>query len=431
MAAASALALALPLAVAVTMSMLMSPAAVATLTQRPLPTPPATSRPPSPLPSLTTGVSRSARVASFPPAPVTPSGAGSPAAAAVTPVPVLVGPVATSPPGSAYPPLPTVLPVPPLRVVGNTVVDARGTIVIFRGVQRNGLEGDSSAKETGLPWTQTETAAIASWGTNIVRIPLSGAMWLPGCPTQYNPVYPVQVDQIVKWVTSLGMVALLDLHYAPVVRCGPQSFAPMAAKNPALDFWAQVAARYKTNPLVAFDLYNEPHDIPSAVWRDGGQVRYGAISYTAAGMQEMYDTVRATGAQNLVFVSGDRWGADPSPILDGHALTGSNIVYATHAYTCPRPDAACESDPSNLDFAFSTGWSTVQAAYPVALTEFGWPNSADPRYDANSIAYAESHGWGWIAFQWNPGGYWSLTQDSTSWAPTPAGQVVSAAIRAP
>ena len=60
-------------------------------------------------------------------------------------------------------------------------------------------------------------------------------------------------------VTSLGMVAMLDLHWnAPG---GQQSNAQQAM--PDLDhapaFWTSVANTFKGNGSVILDLYNEPH----------------------------------------------------------------------------------------------------------------------------------------------------------------------------
>src|SRR5207248_10211570 len=116
----------------------------------------------------------------------------------------------------------------------------------------------------------------------------------------------------------------------------------------SITFWKQVAAAYRYNPLVAFDLYNEPHDISADVWKNGGMIRdrFTGVFYRAAGMQQMYDAVRSTGAQNLVLVTGNGWGNVPPDSED--LLGGNNIVYAAHYYTCPTkppPALNCKLDP--------------------------------------------------------------------------------------
>src|SRR6202007_1436295 len=116
--------------------------------------------------------------------------------------------------------------------------------------------------------------------------------------------------------------------------------------------------------------------------------------WQAAGMQQMYNAVRSTGAQNLVFVSGNSW-ADLPP-SSAYLLTGYNIVYATHLYTCPKdppPTGKCATDPYNpappgqrLDL-----WTPLSLTVPVVITEFGWPDENSGTFNQNVIAWAESH----------------------------------------
>src|SRR5947199_111790 len=112
----------------------------------------------------------------------------------------------------------------------------------------------------------------------------------------FDPSYASKVDNAVSWITGRGMVALLDLHYNPIVPCGHVGLHEMADAPNSINFWEQVAARYKSNPLVAFDLYNEPNNIPDSVWLNGGQASEGRTVFNAAGMQQMYDAIRGQGA---------------------------------------------------------------------------------------------------------------------------------------
>ena len=48
----------------------------------------------------------------------------------------------------------------------------------------------------------------------------------------------------------------------------------MADTN-SITFWSQVAAIYKNDGRVLFELYNEPHDISWTVWKSGGQDQRG------------------------------------------------------------------------------------------------------------------------------------------------------------
>src|SRR5204863_6439522 len=87
---------------------------------------------------------------------------------------------------------------------------------------------------------------------------------------QSEASYPRLVDRVIRSITSRGMLALIDLHWNTRLPCLPASQQRMADDPGSIQFWTSVAARYRRNPLVAFQLYNEPHDISWQQWRDGG-----------------------------------------------------------------------------------------------------------------------------------------------------------------
>ena len=274
-------------------------------------------------------------------------------------------------------------PAPPqYTVAGNQILDQNGNPVIFRGVNRNGLDYKPTLYWGG--WN--DIAAMGDWGASIVRLELSEDFWLPqSC--LYDPNYAKLVDAEVTMIHAKGMVALLDLHSSlstTICPSAPQR-QPMADSH-ALDFWRSVAARYKDQPYVAFDLFNEPVNVSPQVWRNGGAMH----GWQAAGMQQMYDAVRATGATNLVFVSGLQFAFDLTPaLLD--PLDGYGIVFAPHVYY----DGAC----SIMDPRAPSVWGPVGAVYPIVITEFGTPCPTGI-YPASVIAYAELHHYGWIAYLW-------------------------------
>jgi hypothetical protein len=92
---------------------------------------------------------------------------------------------------------------------------------------------------------------------------------------------------------------------------------------------------------VLFELYNEPHDIPWQVWLHGGTVG-GVASYQAVGMQDLYDAVRATGANNVVIAGGIGWAFNLSSVY-ANKIQGYNIMYATHPYYPQDPATQWDS----------------------------------------------------------------------------------------
>lgn len=303
--------------------------------------------------------------------------------------------------------------VGPLYTKGNRIYDARGPIEL-KGIHRRGLE-----LETGLPMPASEMVQAKRWGATMIRLSLSSSYWNKG-DCHFKPDYASRVDAAVKAVTSQHMVALLDLHTNEIMPCGLVKQQMMADRAGALPFWWEVASRYKSNPLVAFDLYNEPHWIDDDIWLHGGLVtKQTPIPFRAAGMQEMYDVVRSTGAKNLVIVTGQVWGNE----LPDVRVKGYNIVYGLHVYTCPRTPDTCShdgSDPSHI----LRRWIAPSARVPVAVTEFGWPSPADGNYLRTVISYATHYHWSWVAFGWDgtTQGDFSLVHTMGSvYEPTPSG----------
>jgi endoglucanase len=328
--------------------------------------------------------------------------------------------------------------VGPLHTSGNQIVQANGQSIMLRGVVMPGLQISSTMSGTGA--SEQTVIEAKDWGANFVRVPLSEEYWLTS-NCDYSPTYQATVDQVVNWITSLGMVALLDLHTNSVSSCetGTPSQHNMADEAQSPTFWSQVAARYgnpkspEYNPLVAFDLYNEPEGISQSIWLNGGETTdtYTGVSYDAAGMQQLYNSVRAAGSTNLTFISGLNWANTPPTTL----VSGSNIVYAVHYYTCPGNVLAdcTNSDPYDPTQDLSL-WTTLGAKEPVAVTEFGWPSQYSGTYDYNVIQYATAEGWSWSAFAVENLEYttvWDLNEpflsDGTA-EPSPSGMPVLLAL---
>jgi endoglucanase len=318
----------------------------------------------------------------------------------------------------------------PFHTLGNQILDVNNHPVRFRGVVTGMLNwypyiNTSNTQDV----TDASFNAARAWGVNAVRVPLGEQYWLQSYGCQYPitaAAYQNNVATIVNRITSRGMLAVLDLHWNTKFTtslCNSAKQQRMADAAHAITFWQQVATRFKNDPMVAFDLYNEPYGITWGVWKYGGMV-YDGGAWRATGMQQMYDAVRGTGAKNLVFVTGNGWGNTPPP--NDALISGYNIVYAAHYYTCPNnppPLGDCRINPYNpappgqrLD-----SWTPLSLTQPVVVTEFGWPNQDSGVYNQNVINWAESRGIGWMAFTWNPDRRFGLITNLTTFAPTPAG----------
>jgi endoglucanase len=290
-------------------------------------------------------------------------------------------------------------------VYGNTVCTADNQPHLFHGVDRPSMEWTS----TGEHLSADDFALMGSWKANAVRIALNQDFWLSGSQ-YYDPGYAALVDQAIGWAEDAGLDVILDLHWSDAGELG--SCAPnlgcqqvMADQN-SITFWTEVATRYKDDGHVLFELYNEPHDVSWGIWKSGGATGLG---WNAAGMQQMYDAVRATGAENLVVIGGIYWAYDLSGV-EHNRITGHNIMYATHPY-----GGTSDRAPSTWD----SSWGALTATDPVIATEFGDGSNCDGSYSDKLIKYADAHNASWTAWAWFPGGcgFPSIIKD---WSGTPS-----------
>src|SRR5204862_507178 len=132
------------------------------------------------------------------------------------------------------------------------------------------------------------------------------------------------------------------------------------------------------------------------------------------------DTVRATGAKNLVIIGGLDWAYDLSGV-PANRIDGYNIVYATHPY----------NTAGRRPYDWDRSWGFLTATDPVVVTEFGDLSDATcaTDYSAELIRYADAHATGWTAWAWFPGGCtFPAIVDDWSATPSAMGAVVKAAL---
>jgi endoglucanase len=304
-------------------------------------------------------------------------------------------------------------------VNGNTICTPAGKPHLLHGVDRPSLEWSA----TGQNLSAGDFAAMASWHANVVRVALDQDFWLSDSP-KYAAGYPALVDTVVQWAEAAGLDVIVDLHWSDrgdYTQTPAQQ--PMADLH-SIEFWKQVATRYKGDGRVFFELYNEPHDIPGNVWLSGGMA--SSPPYQVAGMQQLHDAVRGVGAENLVIIGGLDYAYDLS-VVAANPVQGHNILYATHPY-----NNATGRQPATWD----GDWGYLTQTAPVVVTEFGdGTGSCSPAWDKALIPYADAHNASWTSWAWFVGGstptqlcqFPSLITD-WSYDPTNEGAVVKAAL---
>ena len=291
---------------------------------------------------------------------------------------------------------------------GNKIYDTKNAPHLFHGLDRPSLEWNAN----GDNLSAQDYQHMAAWKANVVRISLNQDFWLSAAP-QYSSGYAALVDQQISEAKSNGLDVILDLHWSDQGTYNTPGQQAMADQH-SVTFWQEVATKYMGDGRVMFELYNEPQNISWDVWLNGGQTN----GFTAVGMQTLYNTVRATGAENLVFIGGIQWAYDLSGV-PSHTVSGHNIVYATHPYNQPGKQA------SNWD----SGFGFLTSTYPVMATEYGDTTGCGTSYYSSLIPYMDSHGMSWSGWAWYVSGcgFPSVIND---WSGTPSasGQIEQTAL---
>jgi endoglucanase len=284
-----------------------------------------------------------------------------------------------------------------LKVSGNRLVTADGTEVWLRGVNVPSLEWSPKGELV----LRSIKVAIDDWKANVIRLPVHDEFWFgrgkPPQSTSNDPdAYRKLVDDAIQLAAARGAYIILDLHRFH------------AADDKAVDFWKDAAARYKDNPAVLFDLYNEPTGITWDIWRNGGDVpvkakgNQPATSFHSPGMQGLLDAVRSTGAKNIIVAGGIGYAYDLSGVLNGYALedkTGNGIMYATHFYNWHRD--------------WEKHFLHLADKYPLLVGEFGADinkmsfipakNQEDPyTWVPDALGLVEKYHLNWTAFSLHP-----------------------------
>jgi endoglucanase len=320
----------------------------------------------------------------------------------------LIAPLSLPRSASSHPRAPSLV----LRVVGNHLVDGTGSVVRLLGVDRSGAEYECmySSQVFDGPTNAASVAAIAAWHTNSVRVPLNEDCWL-GINGAYRGASGLAYRQAIEGYVSLleahGLYVILDLHWAAPGRHRALGQWPMADATHAPAFWRSVAQAFRSNQGVLFDLYNEPYLSSWRCWKVGCETSYdddGAkVRYRTAGMQQLVDAVRSTGATTPLMLGGLSWASDETGWL-AHAPVDPlhQLVVSFHTYDFSGCDtAAC----------WNSTIAPLTTQVPVVTGEFGEAGCKDT-YDLAYMPWADAHGVSYLGWTWDstgPPSHWSCS----------------------
>jgi hypothetical protein len=259
-------------------------------------------------------------------------------------------------------------------VQGNQMIDGYGNPLVLRGAHIQSIldrykQYATTADRLAFNHLNSATfdVMVNNWHMNTVRIATSDYIWQKwpyGGPTAYIQT----LQSIVAQANQAGLYVVLSMHEELSSGLPPSQKEPSGWTMPtplAVNYWQAVASAFKHNPMVMFDLYNEPHVNNKAAtsmtesdwtfWIKGGTITYttpGGIikTYTVVGMQTLVNAIRSQEANQIViaqpaansflnFESDCPAATPPNPhcnfLGDPANTTSPNIIYSVHEYFVP------------------------------------------------------------------------------------------------
>ena len=308
------------------------------------------------------------------------------------------------------------------HVSGTQIIGPSGTPLILRGANiesafmyAHGWQNNSASVTKVLnPTVFNEMKA--NWHMNAVRICLSNWIYSSD-PANYMSL----LDQVVKQANQAGLYVILNLHDDDQAG-SPYGSGADAPKPESVAFWKTFAAHYASNPMVMFDIYNEPHYVDGNAWLNGGGTQTGSTGKTTTviGMQALVNAVRSTGARQIIVAGGLKyallWQKKHGVAL---YINDPNIVYTKHPY-----NQVASGTPATWDAM----WGYFKGKYPLYAGEWALlPNTTIPVQcqgatmagadkQVNSfLNYMQQNGISWTAWQFDIG---HMILDRTSFTPT-------------
>lgn len=286
--------------------------------------------------------------------------------------------------------------MPPLHVDGNQLKDPNGNIVKLHGYAQT---FSPWFNERGRRWNNYDVEGClrynkgiidgimaAGWKMSFVRMHMD-PYWsnTPGVRTKgENDISAFSFERFTKYLDEVFVpMAEYAIEKGMYVVMRPPGVCPEKIavgddyQKYLLKVWRHVAQhkKLKNHPNIMFELANEPINIVGSDGTVGGGSK-AQFEQLHLYFQEVVDTMRAQGCNNILWVPGLGYQSKYAGYAD-YPIKGENIGYAVHIYP------GWFGSSHNYE-AFARGWKEdvqpVADFAPIMITEMDW---ADKKYNAS------------------------------------------------
>ncbi|MEH2438176.1 MAG: cellulase family glycosylhydrolase [Nostoc sp.] len=319
----------------------------------------------------------------------------------------------------------------PLSTSGSSIVDAKGKVVLLRGVNWFGMETDTHTPH-GL-WQRDYKemlAQIKNLGYNVIRLPysvaalrslnVSGIDYTIGSNIELQGRTPLEVmDLVIQEAERQGLLMLLDSHRLNDQQIPELWYGDGFTEADWIDTWTMLAIRYKNQTnVIGADLKNEPHG--KASWGDNNISTDWRLAAERAG-----NAILGVNPNWLIVVEGVEKNV-PGQKLPQHWYGGNlegvknypvrlslsnKLVYSPHEYGAGvynQPYFYDSNFPNNLIDRWQIGFNYIasQNIAPILIGEFGGRkvdlNSKEGIWQNELVKYIQKNNLNFTYWSWNP-----------------------------
>lgn len=246
--------------------------------------------------------------------------------------------------------------VPWLHTDGRWFKDETDNLVTLRGISFCGFNNEWGEK--ALPDFSSKITKVTNgkngWYPNVLRLPIKDYHLDTFSLEEVYQTLQAGVDECV----AQQIYCIIDWHPVDSEKGADWRSPKMQQKTE--NFWRYMAPRFRNDPNVIFELYNEP-GYPKLVTAENWQ-NWRDIA------KEWVDITREQAPKNIILISSPLWG-QIIQFAPEYPFRGENLAYVNHTYKGME-----ESWPRELGLEYD--WEQVfgKAAdrVPMFITEFGW-----------------------------------------------------------
>jgi len=186
-----------------------------------------------------------------------------------------------------------------LQVIGTQLSNEKGTPLLLRGASLGWHNLWPRFYNAGaVRWLAKD------WNCNVIRASMG-----VGLEDSYleNPYYAMKcMTTVIDAAIKNGIYVIIDFH------------SHKLHTTEAKKFFTDMASKYKNNPNVIYEIWNEPDYF---TWKVVKQYS-----------EEVISTIRAIDSKNLILVGSPHWDQDLDSVAANPIVGQKNIIYTMHFY---------------------------------------------------------------------------------------------------